>query len=78
MRMAACEDSSHNDLSNDVHLTSDQLKQIGLAMSISGGVGVLMAGIILIALLSVKAYKTILQRLFLYTVLTLIVHDLSH
>ena len=63
---------------DQTNLNDSQLNHIGLAMSVAGSVGVLIAGMILIALLCAKAYKTILQRLFLYTVLSLIVHDSSH
>ena len=69
---------SYGELNREVYPSSDQLKHISLAMSIAGSAGVLIAGILLVSLLCAKAYKTLLQRLFLYTLSTLIVHDLSH
>ena len=59
-------------------LNATQLRNINLAMSITGGIGVLIALIIMVGLLCSRSYKTVLQRLFIYTVLAVIVQDLSH
>lgn len=55
-----------------------QLRDINLAMSITGGLGALLAGIVLLALLCTRAYKTVLQRLFIFTVLALILQEACH
>lgn len=64
----------------DCNTTSNatQLRNINLAMSITGGIGVLAASMIMVGLLCSRSYKTVLQRIFIYTVLTVIVQDLSH
>ena len=54
-----------------------QLQDLILAECTSGGVGVLMSTVIFILLLCGKAYKTVLQRLFIYTILAIMVHDLT-
>ena len=51
---------------------------INLAMSVSGGIGVLIASGILGGVLCGKAYKTLLQRLFIYAVLAVLIHDSCH
>lgn len=63
-------------LSDDLNGT--QLRDLNLAMSITGGLGTLLASAVLLALLCIKAYKTVLQRLFIYTVLTVILQESSH
>lgn len=55
-----------------------QLKMINLTLSITGCVGMLIAAITGMALLCVKAYKTVLQRLFLYGVFSTMVHEGTH
>lgn len=59
-------------------LNSTELRNTNLAYSVTGGVGVLLAASILLGLLCARAYKTVLQRLFLYTVLTVIVQESIH
>ena len=58
--------------------SDSQLKDLILVDSIAGCVGVLMATIIFIVLLCGKVYKTVLQRLFMYTLLAILIHDLTH
>lgn len=55
-----------------------QLKIINLTLSITGSVGMLVAGVIWTVLLCVKAYKTVLQRLFIYGVLSTFTHEATH
>ena len=55
----------------------DQLHII-IIYSAAGAVGIVVATVILIALLYARAYKTVLQRLIIYSVLTVIVQDLCH
>lgn len=60
------------------NITKKYLPSLVLAMSATGGVGVLLAISILTALLCARTYKTVLQRLFICTVLTIIIHDSCH
>lgn len=55
-----------------------QLRRINLTLVITGGVGMLVTGVLLTILLCVKAYKTALQRLFIYSVLSTFVHEATH
>ena len=59
-------------------LNDSQLKILNLTMSISGGVGTLVTLLILGGLIYAKAYKTPLQRLFMYSVLATMVHEILH
>ena len=56
----------------------DQTRNINLALSVLGGVGVLLSLGILTGVLCGKAYKTILQRLFIFAVCTVLVHNICH
>ena len=58
--------------------SDSQLRDFILAESITGCFGVLIATIIFIVLLCGKVYKTVLQRLFIYTLLAILVNDLTH
>ena len=59
-------------------LNDSQLKVLNLTMSVSGGVGTIITLIILAGLLYGRAYKTVLQRLFMYSVLATMVHEILH
>ncbi len=66
--------------SNDCAINStiqDDIDRVNirLAITVESGIGVLLYGIIIIILLCAKAYKTFLQRLFIWTVLTVLVED---
>ena len=67
-----------NEKCNFSELNQSQVRNINLAMSITGGIGALLETILLLCLVCAKAYKTVLQRLFLYTVLMAIVQESSH
>ena len=56
----------------------DKLLKIIVTYSAAGGVGVLVACVILIVLLYAKANKTVLQRLIIYSVLAVIFQDSCH
>ena len=55
-----------------------QLLPTTIVYSAAGGVGLLLAVTILIALFCARAYKTILQRLIIYSVLMVIAQDSCH
>ena len=59
-------------------LNHHQLQMINLTLSITGGVGMLVAGITVTVLLYVKAYTTVLQRLFIYGALSTLLHEATH
>lgn len=59
-------------------MTHQQLLNMNLAFSMTGVVGVLIAGAILTGLLCARAYKTALQRLFIYTVLIALTQASCH
>ena len=63
---------------NCTQLSVDELLKITIAYSAAGGIGVLVAGMILIVLTYARAYKTILQRLVIYSVLTVLFQDSCH
>ena len=68
----------NNSSTTNCTIDSDQLWRTVIAFSAAGGVGVLVASTILLILICVKAYKTVLQRLILYSVLAVIVQDSCH
>ena len=63
---------------NCTQLPKDQLLKIAITFSAAGGVGVLVASGILLALLYARAYNTVLQRLIIYSVLTVLFQDSCH
>ena len=60
---------------NTTSQQEDTIK-IRIAVTVSSGIGVLIAGIILVVLVAVKAYKSFLQRLFMWIILLVLVHDM--
>ena len=62
----------------DLNKTVDHQRQVNLAVSVLGGVGGLLSLGILAGVLCGKAYKTILQRLFIFAVCTVLVHNICH
>lgn len=63
---------------NCSNFTLEQLRAINLALSITGGVGCLLTSVVLLVLTCVRAYKSILQRLFMYGVYSTFVHEATH
>ena len=63
---------------NCTQLPKDQLLKIAITYSATGGVGVLVSSVILIVLLSARAYKTVLQRLIVYSTLMVLFQDCCH
>ena len=65
---------------NDTNCTqpTKHLLKVAITFSAAGGVGVLVASVILIVLLYARAYKTVLQRLIIYSVLAVIFQDSCH
>ena len=59
-------------------LNDTQLRVLNMTMSVTGGVGTLITLLILVALFYAKAYKTPLQRLFMYSLLATMVHEMLH
>ena len=59
-------------------LNDTQLKVLNLTMSVSGGLGALITVIMFAVLIYAKAYGSVLQRLFLYSVLATMMHELLH
>lgn len=59
-------------------LNETQLRTLNLTMSVSGGVGTLITLFIVAVLVCARAYKTILQRLFVYSVLATLLHEVVH
>lgn len=59
-------------------LDSFQLRGINLAMIISGSVGVLIVMTVLVAMIYDRVYKTVLQRLFIYTLFAVLFHEATH
>lgn len=59
-------------------LNQTQLKMISLSMAIGGGLGVIVTTVILVGLILAKTYKTVLQRLFMWTVISVLIHLLIH
>ena len=59
-------------------LNHHQLQMINVTLSITGGVGMLVAGITVTVLLYMKAYTTVLQILFIYGVLSTLLHEATH
>lgn len=59
-------------------LNETQLRVLNLTMCLAGGVGTLITLAVITALVCVQAYRTVLQRLFLYSVLATLVHELLH
>lgn len=55
-----------------------QLKVINLTLSITGGAGCLFTALVLVVLTYIKAYKSVLQRLFMYGVLSTMIHEATH
>lgn len=55
-----------------------QLRVLNLTMSLTGVFGALVTVLIFGVLIGAKAYKTILQRLFMYSVLATLVHEILH
>ena len=60
---------------NCTQLPKDQLLKIAITYSAAGGVGVLLAGVILLVLFCAKAYRTTLQRLIIYSTISVLFHD---
>jgi len=58
-------------------LNHDQLQMINLTLSLTGGVGMLVAGITVTVLLYVKANTTVLQRLFIFGDLCTLLREAS-
>lgn len=54
---------------------SDSSEKIRIAYYAANAIGVLGAGVLLVAMLCIKAFKTILQRLFIVAVAVTLVHD---
>ena len=67
-----------NSTSNCAQLPIDELLNIAITYTATGGVGVLVACTILLVLLYARAYKTTLQRLIIYSVLTVLFQDSCH
>ena len=63
---------------NCTQLPKDQLLNIAITYSAAGGVGLLVAGVILLVLLCARAYKTVLQRLIIYSTISVLFHDCCH
>lgn len=61
------------DLENCTKFTTSQLKDINLARSLCGILCMLIAVTILVAIIFYKAYKSILQRLFLYITVAIVI-----
>lgn len=59
-------------------LNQTQLKMISLLMAIGGGLGTVVTTVILVGLILAKAYKTVLQRFFIWTVISVFIHLLVH
>lgn len=59
-------DPQFETLHNCTNFTNQQLKHINLARSLTGVLCMVVATLILVALIFYKAYKSVLQRLFLY------------
>ncbi len=55
-----------------------QLRNINLTLSVTGGIGSLLAALVVVVLTCVGAYKSILQRLFMYGVLSTMIHEATH
>lgn len=55
-----------------------QLKMLNLTMCLTGAGGMIVAGLTFTILLCIRAYKTVLQRLFLYGVVSTFVHEATH
>jgi hypothetical protein len=60
------------------NFTIAELRNINLTLSITGGVGCLMTALVLVVLSCIKAYKSTLQRLFMYGVLSTMIHEATH
>ena len=65
---------------DETNCSSPSIDQLNIIIiySAAGAVGIVVATVILIVLLYARAYKTILQRLIIYSVLTVIVQDFCH
>lgn len=59
-------------------LNTSQLQVINLTLSVTGGVGCLLAAVVLLVLTCIKAYRSALQRLFMYGVLSTMIHEAIH
>ena len=55
-----------------------QIQNVNLTLSIIGGIGSLLAAVVVVLLVSIRAYKTVLQRLFLYGVFSTMIHEAVH
>ena len=50
--------------------------EIRIATTVTSGIGALIAGTILVLVLTNRAYKSILQRLFMWIILAILIHDI--
>lgn len=55
-----------------------KLRMLNLTMSLTGAVGSMVTVFVFGVLIGAKAYKTFLQRLFIYSVLATMVHEIAH
>lgn len=60
------------------NFSETRLRMLNLTMSLTGVVGSLVTMFIFGVLIGARAYKTILQRLFIYSVLATMVHEIAH